>query len=325
MAARLPGWTQGESFLAESLIDQRWASPDLSSLVAVDGDGAIVGFIGAQVRRFRFDDRSLTGVCASHLRSTLRAAAALPARSVSPACSLAIRTSPRPTPPPRGPRMCRSFRRPPRPCPLLRLDDHVAPRALAEPPCDRNGPPAAPPQGCPGEGARRQAAAARRPTGPARRHAGEDADAAGIVAALEKTRTGLAFVSTTTRPTRLPAPRGRAPRRTTARIVHRAGAPIGWYAHVPVSPVVVRVLHLFAGEQDTQDVLGELLVSARVSGAAVVCGRVEPHLTDTLLARRTLVGFARRPWIHTREPEIRAPLGSSDAAVTQLDSEWFVN
>src|SRR5918992_847151 len=47
-------------------MDDPWADPELPSLVAVQ-DGEIIGFVGAQVRRFRFEDRVLRAVCPSHL------------------------------------------------------------------------------------------------------------------------------------------------------------------------------------------------------------------------------------------------------------------
>lgn len=330
LIANLPPWTEDErvtSSLAATFVDDPWADESLPSLVAAQ-DGKVVGFIGAQVRRFRLGDRSLTGVCASDLTvdpaSRGGATGALLFRRLLLAGQDFTYTD---TASDEAVRMCRVFGgdldharccdwmitlRPARWLSRLaiatarrqRLHWDVPVRALALKPPRRGGKP-------------------ETPAG----IAGVDTDAAGIVAALAKIKDGPRL-----RVDYEEAQLGYLLREVeehfgglTARVVHREGEPIGWYAHVPVSPVVVRVLHLFAGEQDTPNVLGELLVSARVSGAAAICGRVEPHLTRTLGARRTLVGFARRPWIHTREPEIRALLGSSDAAVTQLDSEWFVN
>ncbi len=288
----------------------------------------MIGFVGAQVRRFRLDDRSLTGVCASHLTVDPASrggatGALLFRRLLLGGQDFTYADSGNDE----ALRMCRAFGgdfdharcydwmitlRPVRWLSRLatatgrrqRIDKDVPVRALPLKPPRRGGKPESP-AGI----------------------AGVDADAAGIVAALAMIKKGPRL-----RVDYEEAPLGYLLREVeahfgglTVRVVRREGEPIGWYAHVPVSPVVVRVLHLFAAERHAQDVLGELLVGARASGAAVVCGRVEPHLTRALEARRTLVGFARLPWIHARDPELQGVLGSTDAAVTQLDAEWFIN
>ena len=67
LEARLPWWTHDESFLEQTLIDSPWADPELPSLVAVDDEGGILGFIGSQARRLKLDDRELRGICCAHL------------------------------------------------------------------------------------------------------------------------------------------------------------------------------------------------------------------------------------------------------------------
>ena len=51
-----------------TLLDSPWADPELPSLVAIDGN-EIVGMIGSNVRRMRFDDRPVRMVCSAHLLS----------------------------------------------------------------------------------------------------------------------------------------------------------------------------------------------------------------------------------------------------------------
>ncbi|MQA76155.1 MAG: hypothetical protein GEU88_17775, partial [Solirubrobacterales bacterium] len=65
--ALLPGWGGDREFLAATILAHPWADPELTSLVTVDEHGEVFGFIGTQVRRLRFDDRELRGVCCSHL------------------------------------------------------------------------------------------------------------------------------------------------------------------------------------------------------------------------------------------------------------------
>jgi len=55
----------------------------------------------------------------------------------------------------------------------------------------------------------------------------------------------------------------------------------------------------------------------------VLCGRVEPNLDRPLRARFAVLGFARRPLIHAREPELAAALATS-SLLTQLSGEWWV-
>jgi hypothetical protein len=306
-------------------VDAPSADQGLSSLVVAE-DSEVVGFMGAHVRRFCLGDRSLTGVCVSHL-------AVNPVNRGGATGALLFRRmllggqdfTYADTASEEAVRMCRAFGgdldharcydwmillRPARW--LSRLAAATARRQRPH----NDVPVRALPLKRPRRGGKPESPAGI---------VGADTDAAGIVAVLARIKKGPRL-----RVAYEEASLGYLFREVeghfgglTVRAVCREGEPVGWYAHVPVSPVVVRVLHLSAAEQHAEDVLGELLVSVRASGAAAVCGRVEPHLTRTLQARLPLVGFARRPWMHTQDPELRAVLGSSDAAVTQLDSEWF--
>jgi hypothetical protein len=58
-----------EAFLERTLLDHPWADADIPSLV-YDGDPSapgIIGFIGSQVRRMRFDGEPIKVACVSHL------------------------------------------------------------------------------------------------------------------------------------------------------------------------------------------------------------------------------------------------------------------
>src|SRR5919204_730266 len=52
--------------LSGALLESPWRDEELPSLVATE-DGEVTGFIAAQVRRFRLEDRPLRAVCCSHL------------------------------------------------------------------------------------------------------------------------------------------------------------------------------------------------------------------------------------------------------------------
>jgi hypothetical protein len=46
-------------------------------------------------------------------------------------------------------------------------------------------------------------------------------------------------------------------------------------------------------------------------------------LVVPLRRRLAILGFARQPVIHSRDPELLATLGTAGSLLTRLDSEWF--
>jgi hypothetical protein len=330
LRANLPAWTGEEELtrsLADTYLDAPWFDPELPSLVASDG-GKVVGFIGAQARRFSFGDRTLRAVCPSHLAvdraSRSGATGALLFRRLLTAGQDFTFSD---TANDEVVRMCRAFGGDldhSRACDWMVVLRPVRwLRALATDVTLRRDPgPDVPVGALPFKAVRPRRAAADPPPGVQ----GEDADAATVVEQLDPIGAGI----------RLRADFDQAylehlfkqveSRFGTlgSRVVRREGRAVGWYAYVPLSGAVIRVLHLLVGEKDADAVLSELLAHTRAQRAAVVSGRVEPHLTRALEQRAPVVGFARRPWIHCHDPEIRAALGSSDAVLTQLDAEWFL-
>ena len=61
-------------FLQQTLLESPWLDPELPSLVASDGQ-EIVGFLGSNVRRMRFEDRPVRMACSAHLLAHPRARA----------------------------------------------------------------------------------------------------------------------------------------------------------------------------------------------------------------------------------------------------------
>jgi hypothetical protein len=53
-------------FFGRTLLDQPWADPEIPPLVAVDERGLAVGFVAAEVRRMRLDNRTLRFAWAAH-------------------------------------------------------------------------------------------------------------------------------------------------------------------------------------------------------------------------------------------------------------------
>lgn len=71
-----PGATRSvhlHAFFERTLFDHPWADPELPSLVYVDDDGEIVGFLGSSVRRMCFDGRPIRMVCSGHFLAHPRA------------------------------------------------------------------------------------------------------------------------------------------------------------------------------------------------------------------------------------------------------------
>jgi ribosomal protein S18 acetylase RimI-like enzyme len=330
---RLPGWTGDIEFLEQTLVEYPWHDPELASLVAEDENGDILGFIGAQARRLELDGHSVRGVCCSHLvvvgdRRAGAAGALLLRRLLSGpqdltwtdsatdvvvriwnafggsrdhprACDwmLALRT-------PRwaGKGLAAAVRR-------RKVDRELAPVAAL--PIQAAGPRAA------------------RPAFPATPQdvTSESAPVATIVDQVPSVTKGLRLrvAYDESHLTHLFATIRRTLGPVDARIVHRGGEPIGWYAIVrPSTGVVTRVLHLSALPTQVDSVVGELVERARDSGSAVLAGRFEPHLGEPLRHRWAVMGLARRPMLHTRDPEILALLATSSSLLTRLDGEWYV-
>jgi hypothetical protein len=330
MARRLPGWTQDESFLAATLIDQRWAVAELPSLVSVDDDGGIVGFIGAQVRRVRLDDRALRGVCCSHLvvvdDPRAGPAGALLLRRmlsgeqdltwtdtatdgvahmwrtfgghVDQARSLDWMLVLRPVRWARELLTTRLRRQalrelaPARALPFHASGPRFAPRTFPDPP----------------PGVR-----------------GDDVTAHAIMENLDDLARDLrlrvdydeAYLDRLF--TQIEATAGPL----VCRLVRRRDVAIGWYAYLCRRGGASRVLHVCGRETEMDAVVGELVDDARRRGSAVLTGRFEPQLRTPLSRRSAVLGLARCPLIHSREIEVRALLATDSSLLTSLDGEWF--
>jgi hypothetical protein len=98
---------------------------------------------------------------------------------------------------------------------------------------------------------------------------------------------------------------------------------IGWYAYLLRHGGASRVLHLAARDVDADDVLSELLHDAHGRGSAAVTGRAEPHLREALERRFAVLGYARRPVLRAKDPELAAALATSSSLLTRLDGEVF--
>lgn len=329
LRANLPGWALSEVGLRDAVLDHPWHDEELPSLVAVDDDGSVVGFVAVQVRRMRFDERLIRGACLSHLIVSpghrggaagallLRRALSGPqdvswSDSATDAVVRVWRTFGGDVDHARA----ADFMLVLRPAAWSRgiLAARLRRRSVG--------------RGLMPVGALPVQAAGGWLTGrDAPRTAGgldgEDAGAALIAEHLpqisRRLRVGVAWDRAELEHTfeQVEALHGRL----TVRLVRRRGVPVGWYAYVSLPGGVSRLLHLAAEGRATDAVLGELVEHARESGSVVLAGRAEPHLEGSLRSRLAALGFAWQPVIRARDPEVAAALGSSTSLLTRLDGE----
>ena len=111
----------------------------------------------------------------------------------------------------------------------------------------------------------------------------------------------------------------------TVRLVRRGDAPIGLYACIPGRGRGVRVLHLSGREREISAVMGELIEHSRRAGARFLFGRMEPHLDTPIRQRLAAIGLARRPIIHCRDPELLAVLQTEAALLTRLEQRMVLD
>ena len=339
----LPDWGGDRELLRATMLEHPWADPELSSLVAVDEQGAIVGFIGAQARRLVFDGRPLRGLCCSHLvvvpdRRGSAAGALLLGRLLAGPQDLTWSDSAIPI----VTRMWRTFGGEldhARACDWMlvlrpagwigswaglvtgrrRIDRDLIPvgsfpfSALAR---LRPG----------GGEVIWEEGEIRRASGPVAGVTGEDATGEQIVEELPaisaRTRFRVDYDAD-----HLDHQLGQIRARSgelACRLVRLNGKPIGWYAYLPRRAGASRVLCLLGTERQIDLVLGELIEHARAGGSRVLAGRLEPHLDAPLRRRLAAIGLVRDSVLHAADPELRAALATGSALLTQLDGEWFL-
>ena len=325
-------WAFDEGMVVGLMLDHPWADAELTSLVAVDERGAIVGFTGVQARRMRMDGNAIRGVCCTH------AVVAPEHRPGAVGARLVRRVL-------LGPqdvtwadaatdavagvyRICGGHVDFVRACdwmlvirPIRWVGGIVAGVVRRNPVSRRTFVPVG---GMPAQAAGPRLLSMAFPELPAG-VAGEDATPADIVEHLPAInahlRVWVDHDEENLRHLFSLFERYRAP--LVRRLVRRRGRPVGWYAYLLQKGGASRVLHLAARERDTDAVLGELVSHARAHGAAVLTGRAEPHLQGALERRLAVLGYARHPVIRARDPELEAALATSTSLLTRLEGEMF--
>jgi hypothetical protein len=339
--AHISGWSLDDGLLAGLMLDDPWADPELPSLVAVDDTGRIIGFTGVQVRRVRFAGESIRAVHSGHgVVEPDRRGGATGAMLIGRVLS--------------GPQaftwsdgtidaVAAIFRaygghidhvrscdwvlglRPARW--LLSVITGSAAQARSEHASRRA---LVPVGGFPLQSLGRRVFRSAFP-GPFPGVTGEDADAAAIVEHLsfinkdkrlwiDHDEAHLEHMFGLVR-----AFGGLESFKGTlhCRLVRRNGQAVGWYALLLRHGGASRVLHLTARERDADAVLDELVAHATELGSAALAGRAEPHLQRALTQRFALLGYARQPTIHAKDPALLATLATQASVVTRIDGDVF--
>jgi hypothetical protein len=326
------------AFFERTLLDHPWADPEIRSLV-YEESGQILGVLGSNVRRMRFDGRAIRMACSAHLLADPRVrhkgvGALLLRRFLSGPQDLTITDGANET----VRRMweglggrtvhvsCLTFVR------VLRPFGLAAHRALGRFGI-RGGERALAPL------ARALDAAAsrlvdRRPTG---RTQGEPLTPPALLEHLPDLAEGLRLVPDYDAeyltwlfaelrrvghervfPDRVP--RGDV----VAELVSGDGRVIGWYVCQLRPGGLCRVLQLVARPRAAGPVLDHLVRRADELGAAGVYGRLEPRLVGPLSERRTLLRFSKgRMLVHGRDDEMTDSVLRGEALLTRLDGEWW--
>jgi hypothetical protein len=328
-----------EPFFERTLLDQPWADSTIPSLVYVE-EGEIVGFIGSNVRRMRFDGQPVTMACSAHQiahpRVRKRAVGALLMRKyMSGPQDLTITDGA--TEPVRrmweglGGRTvhacCFSYVYVFRPWRLVlgrvaerfgvhRVEPVVAPLAA---------------------GLDRATAA----VWPGLRRAAPATDVEPLTPQLllellpviDKTvrlrvEYDLPYLGWLFQELDREQPtlweRGVRRGKLWAEAVHRGGRPVGWYVCQLRAGLPCRVLQIAATSTETDFVLTQLLHRASARGATGVYGRVEPRLVGPLSVGRSSLRFSEgRMLVSARDPELVNAVVRGDALLTRLDGEWW--
>jgi hypothetical protein len=112
-------------------------------------------------------------------------------------------------------------------------------------------------------------------------------------------------------------------RRTMRRLVSDAeGAVLGWYVYFLSPGGVSHVLQLAAAAGSVEPVLEDLLQHARASGSAALHGRLEPSLAQPLSGKRAPLTYRGGALAHGRRDLVDA-LEAPDSLLTRMDGEWW--
>jgi hypothetical protein len=109
------------------------------------------------------------------------------------------------------------------------------------------------------------------------------------------------------------------------RIVSSGGRVRGWYVYYLLPGGISQVLQVAGDERDVGDVLDDLFRDAYEGGTAGLQGRVEAPLLAPLSHRRAVLhpsGYLAL--VHARDPDLLYAVQSGRALLTRLEGEWWM-
>lgn len=112
-----------------------------------------------------------------------------------------------------------------------------------------------------------------------------------------------------------------------ARLVRGAdGRALGWFVYYLVPGGIAPVISVAAPDEASSGAVMDALVDdARSGGAAAVRGRLEPRLVAPAAARGSLFRYAGQALVHGRDPALVALATSRHALLTRLEGEWWMS
>ena len=328
-------------FLEQTLFASPWADPEIPSLVATDGD-EIVGFLGSNVRRMRFDGRPVRMACSAHLLAhprvraqavgarllhtylhgpqelTITDGANEPVRkmweglggtTVHVSCVSFVQLL-RPWQVATH-RLARSRRLRPVEAalrPLARLLDAATDRIV-------------PPEQAPGS----EASSERLTPSILLEQLPAVAGDVRLVPDYDAGYLTWLFEALDDSARREPLWPDRVERgRLWAELVRTSGGVAGWYVCQLQRGGFCRVLQLAAPEKNAAIVLAQLRRGALANGAAGIYGRLEPRLVGPLSEQRTLLHLGPgRLLVSARDDAIVDAIVRGSALLTRMDGEWW--
>jgi hypothetical protein len=103
------------------------------------------------------------------------------------------------------------------------------------------------------------------------------------------------------------------------------GRVLGWYLYYLERGAIAQALQVAAAERDAGSVLDALLRDAQERGAAGVQGRVEAHLLEPLRDRKCLLhpsGYLAL--IHSSRDDVLSAIHSGRSLLTRADADWWM-
>jgi hypothetical protein len=112
--------------------------------------------------------------------------------------------------------------------------------------------------------------------------------------------------------------------RLTRRLLRRDGELLGWYVAYMQPGGISQAIEVAATRGAAEPVLDHLFDDAWRSRSAAIEGRIEPGLYAALANRRCLLRHGDGALFHSRNERIAAALGLGQSALTRLDGEWWM-